>query len=230
MLAAAALFWISYRLAPRRRFHTAAVQLRSRPSDSRVCRRRSRAASLGRAIPCARRKEPDCEPARADAAPNPVLDYDFRNWGSNHVWLHKPPLAFWMQAASMRVFGVSEWPMRLPSLLVSTLSVLTTYAIGYLLISPPVGLVAAAFHAVHGFSVDLSAGRRATDHVDTLLIFIVETGLLLALLAPRKRPRAAGAVLGVALASHISRNRFLLCSCFRSGPRCGCPRHERATS
>ena len=45
---------------------------------------------------------------------NAVLDYDYRNWGSNHVWLHKPPLALWMQAASMRMFGVGEWPMRLP--------------------------------------------------------------------------------------------------------------------
>ena len=99
-----------------------------------------------------------------------------------------------------------------------------------MLMSPPVGLVAAAFHAVHGFSVDLAAGRRATDHIDTLLIFIVETGLLLSLLALRKRPRAAGVVLGVAFGLAYLTKSFLGGSCCRSGPRCDCPQHVRLTS
>ncbi|HXO30218.1 MAG TPA: hypothetical protein VOA80_22920, partial [Thermoanaerobaculia bacterium] len=27
---------------------------------------------------------------------HPVLPYDYRDWRSNHVWLHKPPLALWL--------------------------------------------------------------------------------------------------------------------------------------
>src|SRR5688572_6211963 len=197
---AAALFWISYRLATRHRFHRGAIaiaiaallirayagaDLALHPWDERYHALVAKNLIANPLVPT----------LRAD----PVLDYDFRNWASNHVWLHKPPLALWMQAASMRVFGVSEWPMRFPSLVFSTSAVATTYAIGRVLLSPHVGLLAAAFHAVHGFSVDLSAGRRATDHVDTLLIFIVETGLLLGLLALRRHPRAARVVLGVAV-------------------------------
>jgi 4-amino-4-deoxy-L-arabinose transferase-like glycosyltransferase len=197
VLAAAVLFWLSFRLATRHRFHAAALaialaalsirayasaDLALHPWDERYHALVAKNLIANPLVPM----------LRADS----VLEYDFRNWASNHIWLHKPPLALWMQAASMHAFGVSELPMRLPSVLFSAGAVLVTYSLGRVLLTPAVGLVAAALHAVHGFSVDLSAGRRATDHVDTLLIFLVEAGFLLALLAAKKRPRAAGVVLG----------------------------------
>ncbi|QNK71892.1 glycosyltransferase family 39 protein [Variovorax sp. PAMC28562] len=37
-------------------------------------------------------------------------------------FFHKPPLFYWIGAASMSVFGVSEWPARLPSVLGATLA------------------------------------------------------------------------------------------------------------
>jgi 4-amino-4-deoxy-L-arabinose transferase len=204
------LFWISYRLTGANRFHGAALvialaallirayagaDLALHPWDERYHALVAKNLIANPLVPT----------LRAD----PVLEYDFRNWTSNHVWLHKPPLALWMQAASMRAFGVSEWPMRFPSLILSTAAVLVTYGIGRVLISPHTGLLAAAFHTVHGFSVDLSAGRRATDHVDTLLIFLVETGLLLGLLSLRKHPRATGVVLGAALGLAYLTKSFL---------------------
>ena len=51
-------------------------------------------------------------------------------WTEAHVWLHKPPLALWMMAASMSVFGVNALAMRLPSVLASTLGLVLTFAIG----------------------------------------------------------------------------------------------------
>jgi 4-amino-4-deoxy-L-arabinose transferase-like glycosyltransferase len=210
VLAVAVLFWIAYRLASRHRFHAAALaialaallirayagaDLALHPWDERYHALVSKNLIANPLVPT----------LRAD----PVLDYDFRNWASNHVWLHKPPLALWMQAASMRLFGVSEWPLRVPSLLFSTGAVLATYGVGSALLSPPAGLLAAAFHAVHGFSVDLAAGRRATDHVDTLLIFLVDTGFLLAILAARTRPRASGIVLGAAVGLAYLTKSFL---------------------
>ena len=45
----------------------------------------------------------------------PAIDYDFADWTKNHIWLHKPPLALWAMAASMRAFGVDAVAMRLPS-------------------------------------------------------------------------------------------------------------------
>ena len=35
-------------------------------------------------------------------------------------FFHKPPLFYWISAAAMSVFGVSEWPARLPSLIGAT--------------------------------------------------------------------------------------------------------------
>lgn len=129
---------------------------------------------------------------------DPVLPYDYRDWTRNHVWLHKPPLSLWMQAASMRLFGVTEFPMRLPTVLMSTLAVLLTFGIGRAMFSPPVGLVAAAFHSFNGFLVDLTAGRRASDHIDTVLIALFEAGILAGLVALTRRQHAVGVCLGLA--------------------------------
>jgi len=31
---------------------------------------------------------------------NPILDYDYRNWLGNHIWLHKQPLFLWQMAVA----------------------------------------------------------------------------------------------------------------------------------
>src|SRR5262245_6295197 len=51
---------------------------------------------------------------------DPVLPFDYRSWVANHVWLHKPPVALWLMAGSLRVFGLDELALRLPSVLLST--------------------------------------------------------------------------------------------------------------
>jgi 4-amino-4-deoxy-L-arabinose transferase len=130
--------------------------------------------------------------------PDPALPYDHADWYGNHIWLHKPPLALWIQAASMWMFGIAEIPMRMPSVFFGTLGVLITYGIGRILFSPAVGLIAAALHAFNRFLIDLASGRRASDHVDTLLVVIVEIGIFAALVAQKERPRSVGPLLGIA--------------------------------
>lgn len=133
----------------------------------------------------------------------PAVPYDYRDWTGNHVWLHKPPGALWMMAASMRVFGTNELAMRTPSLVMSVLAVLLTFSIGRTLFSERVGLLAAGFSAVNGFVVGLTAGRRVADHVDTALIFFVSLSIW-AVVRFTTHPRRAwlwlaGAALGAAL-------------------------------
>ena len=41
-----------------------------------------------------------------------------------HPWLEKPPLLFWLQAGSFRLFGVHEWSARLPAGALAVLSLL----------------------------------------------------------------------------------------------------------
>ncbi len=112
--------------------------------------------------------------------------------------MHKPPLTLWLQAASMKTFGVHEFALRLPSVLLSTAAVIVTFHIGAILATPGVGLLAAIFQTFNGFLVDLASGRRVSDHVDTLLIFLFELGILLALKGTRRNGLAAGIGLGAA--------------------------------
>jgi 4-amino-4-deoxy-L-arabinose transferase len=126
---------------------------------------------------------------------HPVLPYDYRDWRSNHVWLHKPPLALWLMAAGMRLLGPDEIAMRLPSLLLSAVAILLTYLIGWHLGGRRVGLLAAGFQAVNGYLLQLPGGRVAVDHVDNALIFFVELAILGAVMLVRgwrPRPGTAG--------------------------------------
>ena len=130
---------------------------------------------------------------------HPVLPYDYRNWRANHVWLHKPPLALWMMAAGMRLLGVDEIAMRVPSLALSTAAIFLTFVIGSCLLGRRIGLLAAAFHAVNGYLLQLPAGRVAVDHVDNAVVFFVELGVFLAVLQarggmppPQWQPQPAG--------------------------------------
>ncbi len=116
---------------------------------------------------------------------HPVLAFDYRNWRGNHVWLHKPPLALWLMAASLRVLGADEIALRLPSIMLSTLAVFLTCIIGFYLCGRRAGLLAGAFHAVHGYLLQLPGGRVAVDHVDNALVFFVELGIFFAVLQTR---------------------------------------------
>jgi 4-amino-4-deoxy-L-arabinose transferase-like glycosyltransferase len=134
---------------------------------------------------------------------DPVLPYDYRDWTANHVWLHKPPVTLWLMAGSLRVFGVSELAVRLPSVALTTAALWLTFAIGRRLFDDRVALTAAAFQAVNGLLVALASGRAPTDHVDAALVVFVELAVLVAIVeADREsaaRRAALGAVIGVAV-------------------------------
>ena len=110
---------------------------------------------------------------------NPVLPYDFKNWTANHVWLEKGPVPLWALAGSIRVFGADELAVRLPSIVVSLLSVYLTFLIAARLFDRDVALLAAFFHAINGLIVELVAGRVSSDHVDTFFLFFIELGVYL---------------------------------------------------
>ena len=119
--------------------------------------------------------------------PDHVLDYDFKNWGQNHIWLHKQPLPLWTMAASMKIFGVDEFILRLPTVLLSTFSIFLTFWIGrFLSNSERVGLLAAFFLSINGLVIELASGRVSTDHVDTFFMFLITMSLFFILLNVKK--------------------------------------------
>lgn len=94
-------------------------------------------------------------------------DYDPFQWCCNHIWLHKPPLFMWQMALSMKIFGVSEWAMRLPSALMGTIMIVMLYRIALLLTGKKrVALWAALLLALSNFHLYMTAGIRGMDHND----------------------------------------------------------------
>lgn len=104
---------------------------------------------------------------------NPIFPYDYINWPGNHVWLHKQPMPLWLMAGSMNLFGVNEIALRLPSIIMSTLSIYLTYKIGAYLFNKKTGFLAAFLFSVNGLIIELTGGRVATDHIDISFMFFI---------------------------------------------------------
>ncbi|MEL6256220.1 MAG: glycosyltransferase family 39 protein, partial [Bacteroidota bacterium] len=110
-----------------------------------------------------------------------VLAYDYKNWAANHIWLHKQPVSLWSLMMSMKIFGVNEFAIRIPSILLSSLFIFLVFAISEELYSKKVGVLAAFFAAIHGLIIELSAGRVATDHVDIHFMVFISLSVLSAI-------------------------------------------------
>ncbi len=117
----------------------------------------------------------------------PLINYDYKNWSGNHVWLHKQPAPLWIMASSIWLFGNNIFGLRLPSVLVSILTISLVYAIGKEVANKKVGLLAAYFCAINGLLIELTGGRIATDHVDTFFLFFISLSIYLSILFTRKK-------------------------------------------
>ena len=121
---------------------------------------------------------------------HPLVDVGPGRWTAAHVWLHKPPIALWLMAGAMAVFGPGEFALRVPSLVLGTAAVACTYLLARVFLGRTESLVAAAFHAWHGRCALVGAGFLPTDHVDAILWALVGLGGCLA--AWTARAAAAG--------------------------------------
>ena len=117
----------------------------------------------------------------------PLLEYDYKSWVGNHVWLHKQPLPLWIMGASMKLFGVNLFGFRFPSIIFSLLAVWLTFLIGAKLFDKKTGLIAAYLHAINGLIIELTGGRIATDHVDIFFLFFIELSIWFVILYQGKR-------------------------------------------
>ena len=58
-----------------------------------------------------------------------------------HPFWEKPPLYFWMQALSMKIFGINEFAARFPNAVIGILTILTLYLIGKRLYDEKFGFI-----------------------------------------------------------------------------------------
>ena len=108
---------------------------------------------------------------------HPLLPYDYKNWTCNHIWLDKQPLALWLMALNIKVFGLHPWAVRIPSVLLSTIGIKLVYNIGKSLYNSNTAFIAAFLFSIHGLIIELTAGRTDTDHVDIAFLFFVLSGI-----------------------------------------------------
>ncbi|QDH20653.1 glycosyltransferase family 39 protein [Saccharibacillus brassicae] len=113
------------------------------------------------------------------------------------ISIDKPPVAFWLQAISVKLLGLHAWSLALPSALAFAGSV----ALLYVLVRPSFGLAAARLSALILTLTPIAAAVSRTNNADSVLLFC----LLLATLALQRAVRtestlrlcAAAALVGV---------------------------------
>ncbi len=97
---------------------------------------------------------------------NPVLPYGYTDWSTSHIWLHKQPFFLWQMALSMKIFGVNEVALRLPSALLSALAIWAVYRIGKLIYNEQTGFIAAVFLTLNNYTLEFVCGYFGSDHND----------------------------------------------------------------
>lgn len=110
-----------------------------------------------------------------------ILPFNYKQWSYSHIWLHKPPLPSWIIALSLKLFGINEFAVRIPSILLSTIAIGLTYAIGNSLFNSRIGWLSAFLQTINGFIIEITGGRIATDHVDVFFFFFIELSIFFAI-------------------------------------------------
>jgi 4-amino-4-deoxy-L-arabinose transferase-like glycosyltransferase len=109
-------------------------------------------------------------------------------------WIDKPPLALYLLAAGVKLFGVSELALRAPGMLAGLLTVWATYGLARRVYGERVALIAAALFALSPFAI-LFAPTAFTDPWLTLFLVSAAWAALV------RRPVLAGVLAGLAAAS-----------------------------
>lgn len=133
----------------------------------------------------------------------PLIDYDYKDWRTNHIWMHKQPFALWSMALSMKLFGSNEIVLRLPSVFLSTLSIVVLFFLAFILYNKRIALLTAFFLSINGHIIETTAGRITTDHIDTSYSFWILMAIFFVVLQTRKRNRlhliSIGVCAGIAI-------------------------------
>jgi 4-amino-4-deoxy-L-arabinose transferase-like glycosyltransferase len=141
----------------------------------------------------------------------PVTDnYNPNAWCCNHIWLHKQPLFMWQMALSMKIFGISEFTVRLPSVIMGTIMIILLYRLVILLTANRnIALIAAGLLALSHFHLQMISGIKGMDHNDVALGFYVLASIW-AYAEYTKRPKWYWIVLVGLFAGCAILNKWLL--------------------
>lgn len=108
---------------------------------------------------------------------NPVLSLKSDSWDQQHIWLHKQPLFLWQIALSFKLFGVSEFSLRLPSVFLAVVLVVVAYRCGKLLVNLRTGYFSALMVFTSMYITGLISGRRQLDHNDISFVSYISLSI-----------------------------------------------------
>ncbi len=141
----------------------------------------------------------------------PWLPYDYKGWGENHIWLHKPPVAMWTIWLSHLVFGINAFALRVPSAVSLVVTTWLTYRIAADLFDKRAGLIAAFLQAFNPFLFESIHGYRYSDHIDIALLLWVQVSCWFLLRAIRTGKRRNYILSGVAMGvAYLSKSYLAL--------------------
>ena len=103
----------------------------------------------------------------------PITEFNPMIWTHGYIWLHKQPLFIWQIALCFKLFGVSEFTLRLPSVVMATLMIPLCYRIGKLFIDRRLGYYTALSAAFSWFLLNLVSGHGVSDHNNVCFVFYV---------------------------------------------------------
>ncbi len=141
----------------------------------------------------------------------PWLQYDYKNWGGNHIWLHKPPVGMWQICVSHFIFGINAFALRFPSAISLVLCAWLTFRIASDLFDKRAGLIAAFLQAFNPFLFDSVHGYRYSDHIDIALLLWVQVSCWFLLRAIRTGKQRNYMLSGVAMGiAYLSKSYLAL--------------------
>lgn len=106
-----------------------------------------------------------------------MVAYSYKLWNGNYTWLHKPPLALFQIALSIKLFGADILAVRAPSILLHVLTSILVYRIGVNIFTRNVGYFAALVYLLLHHNLELVSGVKTADHIDSAFIFYITASI-----------------------------------------------------
>lgn len=108
---------------------------------------------------------------------DPIVNMAYDRWDRYYIWLHKQPLFLWQIALSFKIFGISEFSLRLPNIVLGTIFVLITYRSGKLLVNQRVGYISGIMIITTPYILELIAGRQEIEHNDVAFLTYISLSI-----------------------------------------------------
>ena len=107
----------------------------------------------------------------------PLIPYYPKIWISNHIWLHKQPLFLWQIAISLKLFGLNEFAVRVPSIIMMSILPLLIYRIGKISLNQRIGYYSALLVCSAFYIHEMLTGFPPSDHNDIAFLFYISASI-----------------------------------------------------